>query len=217
MTDGLARDLGRELGDLLCSRLCHDLAGALSGIGTGVELLEEIGGPPDPDTLSLLKQSAATAVGRLQFFRLAFGAAGNAVPDIGFGEALAYARATAPQRAVLEWHAGAAAARPGPGAVKLMLNTALLAAEAMPRGGVVRVSVDGGALLAVEAVAVAGGSVNLADGALAALETEPAPGSMTVKTALAGYLGRLARAANAGLTIERAEGKISFRLRLPTP
>lgn len=205
----------RELGDLLCSRLCHDLAGALGAIGNGVELIEEMGGAADADTLSLMKQSAATAVGRLQFFRLAFGAAGNAVPDIGYQEAFAYARAVAPQRAVLEWTGVETAPKPGPGAVKLMLNTVLLAAETMPRGGHVRASVDGASRLTVDAVPALGSSAVLADAVQAALEADPTSGNLSARTALAAYLGRLARVANAGLTIARSDGKIGFSLRLP--
>ena len=62
-----------DLGALIASRLCHDLISPLSAIGNGVELLA-LTAPPGPE-LSLISESVESALARIRFFRLAYGAA----------------------------------------------------------------------------------------------------------------------------------------------
>ena len=78
-----------DLAALLCSRVCHDLISPSGAIVNGLEVLEE---STDEETksfaLDLIKKSAKTASARLQFCRLAFGAAGsaNAQVDLAVGQ-----------------------------------------------------------------------------------------------------------------------------------
>ena len=69
-----------DLAALLCSRVCHDLISPTGAIVNGLEVLEE--NDSDEETksfaLDLIRKSAKTASTRLQFCRLAFGAAGSA-------------------------------------------------------------------------------------------------------------------------------------------
>jgi len=120
---------------LLCSRLCHDLVSPVGALSNGIEILAE---EDDPDmraqVLSLLEDSARQTANRLQFFRLAFGAAG------GFGEKVDPREAQkaalsffSSAKSHLEWRTDGA---PIPkNAVKLVLNLVLLAHEALIRGG----------------------------------------------------------------------------------
>src|SRR6201994_1475316 len=82
-----------DLAALLCSRVCHDLISPAGAIVNGLEVLEE---SKDEETktfaLDLIKKSARTASARLQFCRLAFGAAGSAGAQIDVGDAEAMAR-----------------------------------------------------------------------------------------------------------------------------
>src|SRR5712672_4291535 len=82
-----------DLAALLCSRVCHDLISPAGAIVNGLEVLEEA---KDEETktfaLNLIKKSARTASARLQFCRLAFGAAGSAGAQIDTGDAQAMAR-----------------------------------------------------------------------------------------------------------------------------
>src|SRR5437660_7021598 len=84
-----------DLAALLCSRVCHDLISPTGAIVNGLEVLEE--NDSDEETksfaLDLIKKSAKTASARLQFCRLAFGAAGSANAQIDLGDAQAMARA----------------------------------------------------------------------------------------------------------------------------
>jgi len=65
-----------ELAALLCSRVCHDLISPVGAIVNGLEVLDDNPKPEDREfALDLIRKSAKTASARLQFCRLAFGAA----------------------------------------------------------------------------------------------------------------------------------------------
>jgi histidine phosphotransferase ChpT len=125
-----------DFASLLCSRLCHDLMSPVGALNNGVELLADETDPEMRDKcLELLADSARASANKLKFFRLAFGAAG------GFGEAIDTHEARAaleglfgPDRRIeLGWVV--ADDKLPKGAVKLLLNLALLAGDALARGG----------------------------------------------------------------------------------
>ena len=121
-----------ELAALLCSRVCHDIISPVGAINNGLELLEE--GGADEDAMRLIKTSARNASARLQFARIAFGAAGSAGMMIDTGDAEAVAKAfIANEKPELEWR-GSRALLPK-NKVKLLLNLLLVANAAIPRGG----------------------------------------------------------------------------------
>src|ERR1700732_3268121 len=76
-----------DLAALLCSRVCHDVIGPVGAIINGLEMLDE---EQDAETrtfaLDLIKKSAGQASAKLQFCRLAFGAAGSAGSQIDTGD-----------------------------------------------------------------------------------------------------------------------------------
>src|SRR3979411_2363076 len=78
-----------DLAALLCSRVCHDLISPTGAIVNGLEVLEEKDSDEETKTfaLDLIKKSARTASGRLQFCRLAFGAAGSSAAQIDLRDA----------------------------------------------------------------------------------------------------------------------------------
>ena len=63
-----------DLAALIGSRICHDLNNPLGAIGNGLELMELAGHKAGPE-VALIAQSVAAAKARLQFLRIAFGAA----------------------------------------------------------------------------------------------------------------------------------------------
>src|SRR6202041_2336474 len=82
-----------ELAALLCSRVCHDLISPVGAIVNGLEVLDDDPKPEDREfALDLIRKSAKTASARLQFCRLAFGAAGSSGAQIDLGDAQAMAR-----------------------------------------------------------------------------------------------------------------------------
>ena len=80
-----------DLAALLCSRVCHDLISPVGAIVNGLEVMEE---DKSEETkafaLDLIKSSVKKASARLQFCRLAFGAAGSAGAQIDLGDAETY-------------------------------------------------------------------------------------------------------------------------------
>ena len=125
-----------ELASLLCSRLCHDLLSPVGALNNGIELLADEQDPEMKERcLELLAESARATANKLKFFRLAFGAGG------GFGEEID----TREARTALEGLYGAdkqielgwmvADDKLPKGAVKLLLNLAMLAGDALVRGG----------------------------------------------------------------------------------
>ena len=128
-----------DLAALLCSRVCHDIISPVGAINNGLELLDE--GGADEDAMNLIRASAINASARLQFARIAFGAAGSAGMQIDTGDAQTVAAAFINnEKPELEW-VGARALLPK-NQVKLLLNLLLVANAAIPRGGKLRVSLE---------------------------------------------------------------------------
>lgn len=128
-----------DLAALLCSRVCHDLISPVGAIVNGVEVLEE---DKDEETrtfaLDLIKKSAHNASARLQFCRLAFGAAGSAGAQIDTGDAEKVARGLLEDDKVkITWNL-ARELKPK-NQVKLLLNMLIVATGTIPRGGALTV------------------------------------------------------------------------------
>jgi len=124
-----------ELAALLCSRVCHDLISPVGAIVNGLEVLDDNPKPEDRDfALDLIRKSARTASARLQFCRLAFGAAGSAGAQIDVGDAQTMARGhLEDDKTKLVWNLPRVLLPKN--RVKLLLNLLLLAGGTIPRGG----------------------------------------------------------------------------------
>src|SRR6058998_4195176 len=125
-----------DLASLLCSRLCHDLMSPVGALNNGIELMADEQDPEMRDKcLELLADSARASANKLRFSRLAFGAAGGFGEEIDTREAeAALAGVFGPERRIeLGWVVSDG--KLPKGAVKLLLNLALLAGDALVRGG----------------------------------------------------------------------------------
>ena len=125
-----------DLAALLCSRVCHDLISPTGAIVNGLEVLEEKESDEETKTfaLELIKKSARTASARLQFCRLAFGAAGSAGAQIDLGDGETMARAfMEDDKTKLAWNLPRAFLPKN--RVKLLLNMLVIAQQTIPRGG----------------------------------------------------------------------------------
>lgn len=132
-----------DFASLLCSRLCHDLLSPVGAMANGLELLADEKDPGMREqVMGLLADSATSTANKLKFFRLAFGAAG------GYGDAVDTSEAKAALlglfsstgRVQLGWMVEAPLL-PKP-AVKLMLNLAMIAGDALVRGGQLTVGAE---------------------------------------------------------------------------
>jgi len=128
-----------ELAALLCSRVCHDLISPVGAIVNGLEVLDDNPKPEDRDfALDLIRKSAKTASARLQFCRLAFGAAGSAGAQIDLGDALNMARGHIEDgKTSITWNLPRLLLPKN--RVKLLLNMLVIAQQTIPRGGVLTV------------------------------------------------------------------------------
>ncbi len=124
-----------ELAALLCSRVCHDLISPVGAIVNGLEVLDDNPKPEDRDfALDLIRKSARTASARLQFCRLAFGAAGSAGAQIDLGDAQNMAKGHIEDgKVTLAWNLPRLLLPKN--RVKLLLNMLVIAQQTIPRGG----------------------------------------------------------------------------------
>ena len=128
-----------DLAALLCSRVCHDLISPTGAIVNGLEVLDDNPKPDDREfALDLIRKSAKTASARLQFCRLAFGAAGSSGAQIDLGDAEAMARGVMDDdKTKLIWSLPRLLLPKN--RVKLLLNMLVIAQQTIPRGGTLTV------------------------------------------------------------------------------
>jgi len=138
MPPGSAPD-ALELAALLCSRVCHDLISPVGAIVNGLEVLDDNPKPEDRDfALDLIRKSARTASARLQFCRLAFGAAGSSGAQIDLGDAQTMARGHLEDgKTSIIWNLPRLLLPKN--RVKLLLNMLVIAQHTIPRGGTLSV------------------------------------------------------------------------------
>ncbi|WP_085809726.1 histidine phosphotransferase family protein [Sphingomonas sp. TZW2008] len=125
-----------DFASLLCSRLCHDLLSPIGALNNGLELLADETDPAMRERcMELLAESARTSAAKLKFFRLAFGAAG------GFGEMVDTREAQQAieglfgetKRLTVNWMVDEQFLPKT--AIKVLLNLAMIAGDALVRGG----------------------------------------------------------------------------------
>jgi len=128
-----------ELAALLCSRVCHDLISPVGAIVNGLEVLDDNPKPEDREfALDLIRKSAKTASARLQFCRLAFGAAGSAGAQIDLGDAQTMARGHLEDaKTKITWNLPRVLLAKN--RVKLLLNMMVIAQQTIPSGGMLTV------------------------------------------------------------------------------
>lgn len=134
----MSLDTARIAG-LVGSRLCHDLVSPVGAISNGLELIS-LSGSPGRDEMALIAQSCASATARLNFFRVAFGAA-SAEQKIGAAEAAKLLAAySAGGRLAMHWQADGDTERRD---LQLACLAALCCETALPQGGRVLILSEG--------------------------------------------------------------------------
>jgi histidine phosphotransferase ChpT len=128
-----------EFAALLVSRVCHDLVSPVGAVVNGLEVLEdERDAAMRADALKLVVSSAEQAAARLQFARIAFGAAGSAGAELDLTEVGRIVKGLLQGgKVAMDWQA-AQVNWPKDWA-KLLMNATLLGADSLPRGGQVLV------------------------------------------------------------------------------
>ena len=189
--------------------------GALSN---GLELLVDETDPAmRKQCIELMEQSASSSTNKLKFFRLAFGAAG------GFGDAVPVEESQDVINALAEGAKGVevnwaieAPSLPKP-AVKVMLNLAQIALDALVRGGTLDIGAemrDGAAEIVVRA---SGPKIAFDDTIGHAIEGEMDAGELSSRTAAAHMISLLAEETGGGLQFKRSDDALVLGAVLPQP
>lgn len=131
-----------DLAALIASRVCHDIISPVGAITNGLEVLDEEGNEDMREfAMDLIRKSARQASAKLQFARLAFGAAGSAGAEIDLGDAQFVTTGYMDgEKANLEWLVPRLLMPKNQ--VKLLLNLVLIANQCVPRGGTVKVELE---------------------------------------------------------------------------
>lgn len=195
---------------LVSSRICHDIISPVGAIANGLEVIEEEADQEMREhAMQLIRRSADQASAKLQFARLAFGAAGSAGAEIELAEAEKVARAVAhTDKHELEWNSPAVALAKDK--VKLLLNMVTLALGTLPRGGTITVSVTGEAATPAFDVRARGESVKAPEDLQAMLSG--GNGKVLDAHSIQPYYAvRVAEASGFALNVATGEGEVSLK------
>jgi len=200
-----------DLAALVSSRICHDVINPVSAISNGLEI---IGEEQDADmreaAMDLIRKSAFQASAKLQFARLAFGAAGSAGAEIDLRDAEKVARdfvqGTGKHEVVWE---GPPVTLPK-NKVKLLLNLVALGVVALPRGGTVSVEITGTPPDVGFTVRAKGTAARLND-QVAVLLTGGNGGEVDAHSIQPYYARRVATAAGLALTTAVEGEEVTFK------
>ncbi|HYZ48990.1 MAG TPA: histidine phosphotransferase family protein [Sphingomonas sp.] len=195
-----------EFASLLCSRLCHDLLSPVGALNNGLELLAD---EHDPEMrarcLDLLNESARASANKLKFFRLAFGAAGGFGDQVDAREAKAAIEGMFGESGRIEIGWMVDSPTLGKRAIKVLLNLALIAGDALVRGGRLDVGAEHTAQ-GVEIVVRAEGPRLVLDAELRrALEGHMSEAEVTPRAAAAWLVAQLVAEARGSIQVSSPE------------
>lgn len=131
-----------DLAGLVSARICHDLISPIGAAGNGLELLSlaSANAAQNSPEMALISASLAQAQARLQFFRLAFGAADTGA-DMAHKDLSSLLQALG-RDSRLRYHCQPCAPVPRP-VVQLICLSLLCLEGALPSGGTLGVASDG--------------------------------------------------------------------------
>jgi histidine phosphotransferase ChpT len=201
-----------ELAALVSSRICHDVINPVAAISNGLEMLGE---EPDESmreaAMDLIRKSAAQASAKLQFARLAFGAAGSAGAEIDLRDAEKVATdfVQGSGKHKVTWQ-GPAATLPKNKA-KLLLNLVALGMVALPRGGTVSVEITGTPPAVGFRILAKGDSARLTDQVKSLLSGGNGV-AIDAHSIQPYYASRVAVAAGMTVTAEARDGEVELRV-----
>ncbi|HTQ12729.1 MAG TPA: histidine phosphotransferase family protein [Rhizomicrobium sp.] len=207
MTDHAMTEL--DFAALLVSRVCHDLVSPVGAVVNGLEVLEdERDAAMRADALKLVASSADQAAARLQFARIAFGAAGSAGAELDLTEVGRTVMGLASGgKVTVDWQA-AHVNWPKDWA-KLLMNATLLASDSLPRGGMVTVETSQDASAPSFTIRASGPGARVLEEVDKAARGEP-NGPLDGRSVQAFLTHKLARGLNAGFTITPGENQVQL-------
>jgi histidine phosphotransferase ChpT len=136
--------------ELLSSRICHDIISPVGAINNGIEFMEDAEGDAEgiKQASELIAHSAQAASARLQAFRIAYGAGGrdsNLKPEDIQKAFAALTRAEGKVRQSWDPYGPLGIDAKTKGFGKVLMGAMMLAADCLPKGGIVTVDAEGSA------------------------------------------------------------------------
>jgi histidine phosphotransferase ChpT len=176
----------------------------------GLEVLEdERDAAMRADALKIVGSSAAQALARIQFMRIAFGAAGSAGAELDLGELGRLVHGLfSGSKIQLEWNA-ANVHWPKDWA-KLLMNATLVGADCLPRGGLVNVTTSGDAASPSFRILATSPYARVLEDVEKAIKGDVGSGQMDARGVQPFLTHKLARTLNAGLTMTAGEGQVEL-------
>jgi histidine phosphotransferase ChpT len=197
-----------DLAALISSRICHDVISPVGAIANGLEMLdEEQDEAMREQTMDLIRKSARQASAKLQFARLAFGAAGSAGAEIDLRDAERVAKDFVQGKHSLLWQ-GPPVTLPK-NKVKLLLNLVALGVVALPRGGTVNVDITGEGPGVAFSVIAKGEPARLPEH-VANLLAGGNGGALDAHSIQPYYAGRVAAAAGMTVTVTSRDNEVAL-------
>lgn len=202
---------GLDLAALLCSRVCHDVISPVGAIVNGLEVLEEEKDESMREFAhDLIRKSAKQASARLQFARIAFGAAGSAGASIDLGDAAQVARGFIEDDRV-KFSFDAPRVLLPKNQVKLFLNVLMLATHAIPRGGDISVTAVIEGDVGKFTITATGKTARIPPHVEALMRGEPESGSIDAHAIQPYYTGLIAKAAGYAVDFALKGEAVSIR------
>jgi len=200
-----------EFAALMVSRVCHDLVGPLSAVVNGLEVLEdERDAAMRADALKLVSSSADQALARIQFMRIAFGAAGSAGAELDLGEVGRLVTGLlAGGRVTLEWNVPRAYW--GKDWAKLLMNATLLAADCLPRGGTVTVEAAAEGAPPGFRIRAVSPHARVPDDVVKTIRGEPTENAPDARAIQPVLTSKLSATVGANLAIAAGEGQVELK------
>lgn len=198
-----------DLAALLASRLCHDIISPVGAIQSGLELLDDM--PDDPESMALVRSSTKSAVAKLQFARIAYGASGSSTAQIDMGDAKSVAEGWMSfEKANLQW-TGERAYVPK-NIAKLVLNLLVVANASVPRGREVDVTIEQLEPVARFTIAARGKPLRVPAKFRELLAGEAVPESIDAHAIQPYYALLLAREAGLSVRLDQGDEEVTFHV-----
>lgn len=203
-----------KLAEMLCTRLCHDLTGPIGAVNNGAEFLEEEGFEMEHEALQLILNSAAEAVHRLQFYRMAYGRLNDG------GEACLASKKQLVEdffsttKITVDWpdsHTDAAQISLSQRTGRLILNLLIIASATLIRGGRIAVRLqqaDSGEKSV--SISASGETLRMDDDILRVLKGEAKLGQLNPKTAQIALTLMLAEEVQARLNFDLTDDRLEI-------
>jgi Uncharacterized protein conserved in bacteria len=198
--------------------MCHDIIGPIS-IAAAIDDLRDADNGIDQEGIAIVAESARTAAARLAFYRFAFGQKLEGETRVASLVSLLKGALTS-KRLDIDWpmtRDGQSGGEPSipTSLARLILCLALIATEALPRGGVVSVQLSRDERHFNAFIEATGDSARTPAPTLDAYNADGGA-DLTPRTAVGYYAGELARRVNAILEVDY-EPVSSIALKLTVP